>query len=206
MSAPLLFLDIETAPIPAADPLWLEYVHARGVSQDEAEKLRLLTPLDPMLGRVVCIGIAGLTGPVEVLHSVDEDLPLGGLADILAVQPSRLVGHNVRGFDVPFLGVRARCHRMHGLARDLAAATLIDTRDLWPRVEHYGAPPVPTVRGITGASLPSICRALGLAHPGDTITGADVATAWEAGDRASVIDHCRADVERVRDVYRILCH
>jgi hypothetical protein len=207
MTAPLLFLDIETAPIPAADPLWLEYVHARGVSQDEAEKLRLLTPLDPMLGRVVCIGVAGIAdGDVpEVLTGDEADL-LAGLGDALRGLRITLVGHNVRGFDVPFLAVRARCHRMHGLARDLAAATLIDTRDLWPRVEHYGAPPVPTVRGVNGASLPSICRALGLAHPGDTITGADVATAWEAGDRASVIDHCRADVERVRDVYRILCH
>ena len=205
MSAPLLFVDIETAPIAATDPLWLEYLRARAVPPDEAEILRARTPLDPMLGRVVCIGVAGLTGPVEVLSGVDEDLLLGGLADILHVQYSRLVGHNVRGFDVPFLATRARCHRMHSLARDLAAAQMIDTRDLWARVEHYGAPPVPVSRGINGASLLSICRALGIPHPGDTITGADVASAWESGDRQAVVDHCRADVERVRDVYRILC-
>ena len=205
MTAPLRFLDIETAPIAATHPLWREYLHARAVPPDEAEILRARTPLDPMLGRVVCIGVAGLMDSVEILAANDEGAMLTELGDVLRGLRITLVGHNVRGFDVPFLTVRARCHRMHGLARDLAAAPLIDTLDLWPRVEHYGAPPVPVSRGINGASLPSICRALGIPHPGDTITGADVASAWEAGDRQAVIDHCRADVERVRDVYRILC-
>jgi hypothetical protein len=204
MTAPLLFLDIETAPIPGTDPLWREYLHARAVSPDEAEILRARTPLDPMLGRVVCIGVAGLMDSVEILPGDDEAAMLAALGDVLRGLRITLVGHNVRGFDVPFLIARARRHRMHGLARELAATPLIDTRDLWPRVEHYGAPPVPVSRGINGASLPSICRALGIPHPGDTITGADVASAWESGDHASVVDHCRADVERVRDVYRIL--
>jgi hypothetical protein len=208
VTAPLLFLDIETAPIAATDPLWSEYLHARAVPPDEAEILRARTPLDPILGRVVCIGVAGLTGPVEVWCEDDEAQTLGALEGMLFVERPCLVGHNVRGFDVPFLTVRARIHKMHRLARSLMRAQTLDTLDAWPMVghpAHSGKPAVPPVRGINGASLPSVCRALGIPHPGDALTGADVASAWESGDRQAVVDHCRADVERVREVYRTLC-
>ena len=38
----------------------------------------------------------------------------------------------------------------------------------------------------------------------DTITGADVAKTWAAGDYQTVIDHCRMDVEKVRQIWNIV--
>jgi len=52
--------------------------------------------------------------------------------------------------------------------------------------------------------LKELCRVLGIDCDGD-IDGADVYSIWKAGGYDKVINHCRKDVERVREVYRRVC-
>ena len=218
-----IFLDIETAPIPADDPRWLRWlavqdaeVRAPGNLKDPekiaaaiAEKRAALaserdrTTLDPMLGSIVVVGFAVNDGPVQVLASLDERALLTDLADRLPLAGCRYVGHHIAGFDGPWLQSRAYHHGLRQLAHRFGFPgskpwdrPLEDTRDLWPAAKGLDV-----VRGVNGASLPSLCAYLGIDIPDDDITGADVAGALARGDVAAVVEHCRRDVERVRAVY-----
>ena len=73
-----------------------------------------------------------------------------------------------------------------------------DTMDLWPVVGYAGRPTeaVPTVRGHTGRSLPTLCRLLGIPTEANPIDGSEVAAAWYDGRRADVAITGQADVWR----------
>lgn len=230
-----IFLDIETHAVSADDPRWLAYRAAREEEPIEApgnygeeaaaryvakareamgaklDALRWDTALDPMLGSVAVLAWAVEDG--EVQHAEGEDAALDALETIGAQFRERReratwIGHNIDGFDAPFLSARGlRAGRP--AVRDLFGRPgckpwerpTLDTRTAWPSIASYGPPRVPVVRGINGASLPSVARALGLPVE-DTAPGSECPRLWEAGDRAAVVAHCRADVALCRDVYR----
>ena len=223
-----VFIDIETAPVAETDPAWMQWlatqdrdVRAPGNLRDPekiaaaiAEKRAALagerdrTALDPMLGSIVAIGVALDTGPVTVLHGTDERALLNNLAAWLPADAVSFVGHNIAGFDAPWIQARAYRHGLRHLAHRFGAPgckpwdrPLEDTRDLWPCRDVRG---LDVVRGVNGASLPSLCRFLGVDIADDDISGADVAAALARGDVEAVVEHCRRDVERVREVYALL--
>jgi hypothetical protein len=56
-------------------------------------------------------------------------------------------------------------------------------------------------KGANGASMATLCAALGLPDYGD-LDGSEAGAAWERGEHDRVIEHCRYDVERNRAVWR----
>jgi hypothetical protein len=62
------------------------------------------------------------------------------------------------------------------------------------RTEWYGT----QARG--GTKLTDLCEAFGI-EVDDTIDGSQVAERWDAGDIDTIVRHCEADVERVRELY-----
>jgi hypothetical protein len=209
-----IFLDIET--LPTSDTVRMEALRegirppathkkpetiAKWMSENaEAayeEKFRA-TALDGTYGQIWAIGWATEDGHVEcAIHSNEWTL-----LDTFASNIRRLfkigripyfVGHNV-SFDLQFLWRRAK---ILGVTLDFPlhhnatpwSGKYFDTMYAWA--------------GKGKISLTELCRVLGI-ETGEDITGAEVYDCWLAGEQDKVAEHCRKDVERVRQVWERL--
>jgi len=134
-----LVLDIET--IPCKPSLWrkldqeLRQKFLRDdVSEQEGWKN---TALDPVLGRIACIGLLFLEDRekrVEVLASLDEARLLKRFWHLVR-SDDYIIGHNVLDFDLPFIRVRSvvcgvRPTRQFDLRR-YSTETIYDTMQVW---------------------------------------------------------------------------
>lgn len=225
-----VFIDIET--IPCQLPGYVEqlaaevtapatYKKADSVEAWLAENRMavateqwLKTSFDGGLGQVVCISWATDEGDSDchmVCPQSNGDGPLSARAeealldrfvididDLLSRRNTyqlRWVGHNVAEFDLPFLWKR------------MVVRGLPPPRWLPHHPKPWGEQVYDTMTEWAGTrgriSLDRLCKLLGI--PGkDGMTGADVWPAVQAGRIVEVAEYCRADVERVRSVYRRL--
>lgn len=216
-----VFIDIETIPCQTpgfVDQLAREvtapatYKKAESIEAWLAENRMtvaleqyLKTSFDGGLGQIVCIAWATEEGDTNALQVTDlspqaERAMLEVfLGDIQALREKhnmrvpRWVGHNVAGFDLPFLWKRCV------VLGERAPAWLPAHPKPWgsevydTMVEWAG--PKGTV------SLDRLCKMLGI--PGkDGMTGADVWPAVQTGRLDEVTEYCRDDVERVRSIWR----
>ena len=118
------------------------------------------------------------------------------------------VGHNVSGFDIPFLQVRALHHHLPELARKLGSLRakpweqrVLDTQTLWPSTsaDRYS-----NSHGIRGTRrLDTICSLLGIENQ-TGVMGPDVYEAYLAKNTEGVRDHLYQDVIQVREVFKHL--
>jgi hypothetical protein len=171
------------------------------------EAARKATSLDPLWGRVACIGVGYGDEPAAVQWGANlamgapaaEVAALSWLGELLADSGSYLlVGWNIAGFDLPFLRARAI---ITGCTVLLNALPRIDAkpweqpvRDLmlmWPTTSRGG-------RGYVRQK--HAARALGL--PPQTFGGSMVADALDRGDTAAIVEHCRADVAELLTIGR----
>jgi len=172
------------------------------------EEALLKTALDGTYGQIVCVGVAVDNEPPITIESDSSD-PLtlehemGVLRNLFAwlranragthgLRPT-IVGHNLIGFDLPFLWRRSVVHGLRPpfwLPRNPKpwAEGIADTMLMWAGD-----------RGTIG--MDRLCRVLGVAGKGD-ISGADVWPLVQAGNLAEVAAYCRDDVERTRALYR----
>lgn len=194
-----VFLDIETGPGP--DEVWEAYARRRDAVTRE------LAPLSPTLGTVIAIGYAIDDGPIVILDAFDRAQEFDALRALgVALHGLKrnyvLVGHNAKGFDIPFLQARMV---IRGLARAVPLLgkpgskpwelPVEDTFDLFPHPSGSGTP---------GArSLQVICAALGIPAQSGPL-GGDMAACLASGDLDAIRSHLRADVDQVREVYRRL--
>lgn len=167
--------------------------------------------LSPMTGRIACIGWA-LDNKKSQCWVADIASPFLLEKDILARLedgltrldgPFRIVGHNVKGFDVPYLRLRAMAHGMDKLARMLSpgprySTKVVDTCDLWPASSSWNRE---KVNG--SAKLSEVCKFLGITRE-NQVMGSQVFEAYVAGRLVEIADHCMHDVEDTRDVYKRL--
>ena len=218
---PLVFFDVESLPVDRDDPLWLKLRSRVEVLPEESEedhearmeKIYQFTTMNPALGRVWMVGYAiGKAGPVllvgdgtlegerQVLETFQEDM-------------SRLdnpwwIGHNIIGFDIPFMQVRALKHGFTGLARQLGRATAkpwnhryLDTMKLWPRTSNDRSGWKDGLRGL--AKLEVICQVLGIELQ-TGVMGKDVAAAFAEGDTEGAKEHLRLDIVQLRELFKRL--
>ena len=216
-----VFFDIETAPLEAGleelpDALrdnWLER-EARSMAR-EAEKTG--SAVDPQswyfdkaaltaeFGRVVCIAVGffnrgrdGLKLRIKTIGYPEEQFVLEEFAQLLEkhygdLQRFRLCGHNIKGFDVPFLCRRMMANRMK-LPTILDTAGIkpwdnphVDTLELWRFGEfrHY-------------VSLKLLAAMFDVPTPKDDISGKDVGRVfWEESDLDRICNYCAKDVVAV---------
>ena len=172
----------------------------------EGEAAWLKTGFDGGMGHVVCIGLAVQDGP-----AVSYQLPADGYCTNLRNEETRvlqdffshltdagrsvLVGHNIIGFDLPFLWKRCM---VLGVKPPLwfprnpskySSEMVRDTMNLWDMEQR------------AGGSMDRICRLLGIPGKGD-VSGADVWPMVKAGDVEAVAAYCRGDVERTRAMFK----
>ncbi len=163
------------------------------------------TALDGTYGQVCCIGWAvddeeANSLVVNDLSADEEQKLLMHFWSYMRTMHSTsgrqhvVVGHNLLGYDLPFLAKRSV---IHGTKPPFWwpqkpkpwSETVSDTMLMWAGD-----------RGMIG--LDRLCRVLGVEGKGDGPTGADVWPLAQAGNWEEIATYCRAGVDRTRSVYR----
>lgn len=216
-----LFLDIETIPPsggghferikagikppagykkPESIAEWMAE-NADRCANEELAKLGL----NGLYGEVCVIGFAVGDGPVDTARTEDgaeADLIRFAFDTITAQSVSdksgyehglQVVGHNIE-FDIRFLFHRAVRHGIRiprcirgAFDPDKGRYNTFDTMKVWSGWRDY-------------VKLKDLAREL-LGDANEDIDGSEVAAMW-ASDPAKVVEHCRQDVERVRNLYK----
>lgn len=214
-----VFFDIETIPgqLPGVRDEYIAAVTApakyskpesisdwlRDNRETEGEAAWLKTSFDGGVGHVVCIALAVDDGPA-VSYQVsptgygtreEETCVLQDFFSHLTnIGLSVLVGHNIIGFDLPFLwkrcmvlGVKPPSWFPRNPSK-YSSEMARDTMLLWDQDQR------------AGGSMDRICRLMGIPGKGD-ISGADVWPLVKAGKIDQVADYCRGDVCRTRAMF-----
>ena len=214
-----IFFDIETIPsqLPGMRDEYIAAVSAPAKyskpesiaewlaanREAEGEAAWLKTSFDGGVGHVVCIGMAvgdepatSYQVPADYCGSRDGERTIlqAFFGHLDHIGRGVLVGHNVIGFDLPFiwkrcmvLGVRPPGWFPRNPSK-YSSETVRDTMMLWDQDQR------------AGGSMDRICKLLGIPGKGD-ISGADVWPMVKAGDIEGVAEYCRADVERTRAMF-----
>lgn len=213
-----IYFDIETIPcqlpgaldeFKAAVTAPAQYKKPESIAEwlkenrdSEGEAAWLKTSFDGGMGHVVCIGLAVDDGPARsytVEHYGDRDDEADTLqaffSDLTDTGRSLLVGHNIIGFDLPFLwkrcmvlGVKPPSWFPRNPSK-YSGEMVRDTMLLWDQEQRHGG------------SMDRLCKLLGIPGKGD-MSGADVWPMVAAGDIEGVAEYCRADVHRTRRMFK----
>jgi len=208
----MIYVDIET--IPTERPEIIERVTSKlsapGNYKDpekieayiEAHKPEAVhkTGLSGLFGQVLMIGFAIDDGPVEVLQGSEREM-LAEFRDIACKVKDQLqeyctnllVGHNILGFDAPFLSQRMMINGMKPLFRHGGKpwdAPIDDTMTMFAcgSRDRY--------------SLDNLCLAFGVPTPKSGMNGSQVYEYYKAGKIDEIAEYCARDVEATRTIYK----
>lgn len=164
----------------------------------EAEWLK--TSFDGGAGQCVCIAFAIGNDEPHCYRVADlsRDAERAMLQDFFCALtdagPCQLIGHNIIGFDIPFIWKRAMILGVKPpfnfpRAPKPWSEHVCDTMLLWDANQR------------AGVGMDRICRLMGIPGKGD-FGGADVWPAVERGEYQRVADYCRDDVSRTRAMHK----
>lgn len=163
--------------------------------------------LYPEFSRLVCISVGRIRdGKLTITTYKDTDEKellerfMGDLDEVVKFRSdTKLVGHNVKGFDIPFIFRRALVNQIipnklidvGGLKPwDL---TCLDTKELWKGTGYYNS------------SLIAVCLALSIPSPKGDISGSQVGDVYykEGADGlVRIANYCEQDVLAVANVVK----
>ena len=164
------------------------------------EDAYLKTSFDGGVGQVVVIGFAVGDKPVhsyavtDLSHDAERKVLEDFFCAVMDAGAVQFVGHNVIGFDFPFLWKRAMVLGVKPpwiFPRNPKpwGDTVADTMLLWDATQR------------AGGSMDRICRLMGIAGKGD-MDGSKVWSYVQEGRLEEVADYCRDDVERTREMHK----
>jgi len=215
-----VFIDIET--IPTQNESWIKelkdtvqppathkkpetiakWMEENGVAA--GEELVAKTSFNGGMGQIFCTGLK-VTNPIIItrgdLSPESERMMLVEFNEVMAEVVSRtykqphFIGHNISGFDLPFLLHRMIVHKVKpGFvlpAHDAVwKGSYTDTMALWV--------------GNGRVSLDSLCKYLGIESPKTELDGSKVWEYVKAGKYKEVQDYCLQDVQAIESVYKRL--
>ena len=215
MNTKHIFFDIETIPcqlpgvldeFKAAVQAPAQYKKPESIAEwikenrdSEGESAWLKTSLDGGMGHVVCIGWAVDNGEPVSRQANSTSTERTIIADFFDELKSigagqKLVGHNIIGFDIPFLWKRAM---VLGIKPPFTfprspkpwGETVADTMLLWDSTQR------------AGGSMDRICRLMGIEGKGD-MDGSKVWPMWRDGQVDAIAEYCRGDVSRTREMFK----
>ena len=165
---------------------------------ENAEEAWRKTSFDGGYGSICVIGYAINDNPVEMIIVEDEKQALQDFAARvdyanLNHEGIEFIGHNLLGFDLPFLWKRSVIHNTghRHIPKDArhGAGRAFCTMQQWT--------------GFTGKiSLDALAGVLGLQSHKADFDGSMVYDAWMAGEKQRVADYCKQDVELTRQIYK----
>jgi 3'-5' exonuclease len=158
------------------------------------------TSFDPGAGHVCTIGWAINDGDVRVEHAegvTEERDIIAAFFDALPLSGSVLVGHNIVGFDIPFL-----------LKRAVVLGIDLPPSSTFPRDPKPWAPGVfDTMNAWAGSgrgdmiSMNRLCGIFGIVGKAG-FDGSMVAEAWTSGQHLTIAQYCDDDVRRTRALHQ----
>lgn len=187
----ILFLDIETVPMPEALVEIQKKDPQQGVDEHAIKRLSL----SALTARILCIGYSiepPQEAPVEVLYG-DENEILRTFWE-LATDTSLFVGHNILDFDLRFIYQRSIINQIKP-SREIPFhrfrnSPVYDTMHEW------------TKWGRDFVKLDLLAKSLNIPSPKEDLDGSKVFKYYQAGYLSDIYDYCKKDVDTVRKVYR----
>lgn len=158
--------------------------------EENAQEAWEKTALDGWKGHVACI--VANDREYEISDIKDEKFMLQSFFSSLV--ESTLVGHNIIGFDIPFLTKRA-----------LVLGVKLPIDYIWPRnLKPWDTKVFDTMtafgNGKEFISLDNLARNLGIKGKGNT-TGKQVHYMWQNGLHDEIAEYCSDDVRIVREIH-----
>lgn len=163
-----------------------------------AREMLAKTSFDATAGHVCTIGWAFNNGDVHVEHAEtvsDEREVMTAFFKALPKNDVVMVGHNITGFDIPFLLKRAvilgvELPSDYVMPRDPKpwSKSVFDTMTAWAGHREM-------------ISMNRLCGALGIVGKAD-FDGSMVAEAWAAGQHLTIAEYCDDDVRRTRRIHQ----
>lgn len=214
-STTFIYFDIET--IPCMDATYLDELRAnikppgnlkkpesiaKWLDENREEKAieaMAKTSFDAGRGHVCTISMARNNNAISTNHAEtigDEVAAIEAFFDFLDPHHSEvLVGHNINGFDIPFLTKRA-----------VALGIKLPPNSSFPR------DPKPWAKGVHDTmtmwagsrdriSMDNLCKILGIPGKGG-LDGSQVAAAWANGEHDKIAEYCADDVDRTRQIHQ----
>lgn len=214
----IIFFDIETIPTTNPDviedlrkkitpPNNIKKADSIALWMDENREQALndlvaKTSFDGMYGSVACVGFTAgydaVFGTEDTFSEYDAITEFYYFINTIQDANIKFCGHNITGFDLPFLKHRSMILGIKPPAQLLKAMNakpwdgcIADTMLMWNQDKQKRV------------SLDKLARALGIRGK-DGFDGSMVANEWFNGDRSKVIEYCKNDVEITRKVYNRL--
>ena len=191
----MIALDIETAPDEERiqSRQWAEYKAKKGITDDQEAALH------PAFGRVVCIcAYDRMDGEKLSVCGEDEKILLSELCHYLG--PKQILGgHNIKGFDIPFLGNRMAANRMH-----IPMALQVAGKKPW-EIAHVDTIELLKFGGGQYISLDAMCLMLGVPSPKEgEVNGLGVWKAYQEKRFGEIASYCGRDVNTWLKCIKIL--
>lgn len=183
-------IDIETIPQPGIMDTWYPEWAAQKYPGKEGEELEAMAALHGEFGQVVSVALYSDNREREFTIGVnarDERDLLEALQSSTLFQDGQLLGHNLKGFDIPFLAKRYLANKME-VPEQLCVAgkkpwevTALDTMELM----KFG--------GFQPMSLRSACYCCGLGDPKADCSGDQVWSLFRAGKFQEIAKYNMSD-------------
>lgn len=191
-------LDIETVPLPNIMETWYPEWATKKFPEMSPEEIEHQAGLYPEFGMICAIGISDPNGnptSATAKNLDDEKEILLQLDDILAMKET-LVGHNLKGFDLPFLAKRYMYHGLH-----VPNTLRVSNMKPW-EIPHIDTMEKMRFGGGMSMSLRSACFLLGIGDPKLACSGGDVWDLFKKGNFEQIANYVESDVKFTDKLYQ----
>lgn len=196
----IIALDIETVPREGIMDTWYPEWAAQKYPDKEGEDLEAMAALYPEFGQVCCISWNDAEEPGSMpfhmtARTLDEERAmLQRFAETFG-NFATFVGHNIKGFDIPFLAKRFMAH-------GLRVPGPLNTIGVKPwEVRHLDTMELMRF-GSGNMTLRSACLMLGLDDPKQDACGAKVWELFKRGEMGAIAKYCDGDSVAVRGIFQ----
>jgi predicted PolB exonuclease-like 3'-5' exonuclease len=190
----MIAIDIETVPDEEKleSKQWKAFKEKNKIEDDQAAALH------PAFSKVACICAYDMTGKRTFAECVENETEiLLNFSFFLVGENSIFGGHNIKGFDIPFLANRFIANNLN-LPNEFRVAN----RKPW-EIVHVDTVELLKFGSGRYLSLDDICLMYGIASPKDgEINALGVWDAYKKGDFESIKKYCGKDVNAWINVYK----
>lgn len=198
-----IVIDIETVPRPGIMDTWYPQWASDKYPNVEGDALEDQAALHAEFGLVCAVAIASANGNDEpVVHTAsneDEEVELlAAIENLMDDENVILVGHNIKGFDIPFLAKRF-------MARRGFVPRMLNMGGKKPwEIPHRDTMEIMRFGGGASMSLRSACLMLGIEDPKGSVRGLEVPEMFRQGRVLEIGQYCAGDVVAERKLYKKL--